>query len=757
MRRRILAVAAALWLGMVQTHVQADGINQTIPLGSGVLNALGTATGSLGAPVVNNGSWADPISNFNASGLNTTTNGSIASGSTTVALGIPSNFVPGANIQVVGAGVSAANLNTTVATVPTYTYVATTGTTTTGGTSTTLTVGSVAGWVAGMGIAIPGALGQFTTLLTTVTVVGATTLTLAQGATAVVTGVPVSSVNTLTLAAAASTSVQGVTVRETGTIIAPTATLTLGSTVGWKAGEGICVNGAGAAAAVLCTTVLSVASGTVLTLAANATTTATAQPVNYDDTVAINAALATQKNVALAGGVYNVTAQILLQFGQILQCAGSGITNIINRGTTNNTIAMTVGSDYVNDCNILQAPDVTPSAGYGVIWGPGTSNISAEISQGGLQRDIISGTWGGIDINGFVSHGLILNTVINGFAATNTMVTINDPQPAGDMKWIGVGLNCDTGAPMNGMVITSSDSTIYTNLDIVGCDPQLTMLTGNSLNQYFVGGSIEGNPGAEVNPLVQIGSSANGILITGTEFAADNGHGSVAISGTANHINISSNILLPNVTGSITNTSSGTDITVANNNAGGSPGSIETHSAASGSGGTRTTSSYFFDVGTVSDNDFTLNAPTGQLDNLNFSVNNVLQWVFTDDLGTILFNDVTTGTFPLIIGPSLVTVPQLAVSAASPVISACGTGTPSVLAGSSPSGGQFTMGTGAPTACTMTFATAYNTAAFCTVTPAGGTAYAGTYRLSASSKAAFTLTLGTGTSSLVWTYTCAGN
>lgn len=100
----------------------------------------------------------------------------------------------------------------------------------------------------------------------------------------------------------------------------------------------------------------------------------------------------------------------------------------------------------------------------------------------------------------------------------------------------------------------------------------------------------------------------------------------------------------------------------------------------------------------------------------------------------------------------------LTVAAAVPAASSCGT-SPAVTAGSSNNAGQFTLGTGTPTACTITFATAYATKAFCTVTPAssGGAAISGGYYLSAQSKSAFTLTIGTGTDSLVWNYTCVGN
>ncbi len=100
-------------------------------------------------------------------------------------------------------------------------------------------------------------------------------------------------------------------------------------------------------------------------------------------------------------------------------------------------------------------------------------------------------------------------------------------------------------------------------------------------------------------------------------------------------------------------------------------------------------------------------------------------------------------------------------SAASlPAISSCGTVTPSVTAGSNSNAGQFVMGsTGSPTACTITFAVPYATNAYCSVTPAiaAAAAISGGYYISAQSKTAFTLTVGTAGTALTFNYTCSGN
>ncbi|MCC3246666.1 hypothetical protein LG047_15300 [Methylocystis sp. WRRC1] len=98
---------------------------------------------------------------------------------------------------------------------------------------------------------------------------------------------------------------------------------------------------------------------------------------------------------------------------------------------------------------------------------------------------------------------------------------------------------------------------------------------------------------------------------------------------------------------------------------------------------------------------------------------------------------------------------RVTVTAALPSLSTCGT-SPAVTAGSSNNGGSFTLGTGSPTACTVTFNSAYANTAFCTVTPRSSLG-AVTYYISSQSKTAFTVTLSAGTDSAQFNYTCFGN
>jgi hypothetical protein len=99
------------------------------------------------------------------------------------------------------------------------------------------------------------------------------------------------------------------------------------------------------------------------------------------------------------------------------------------------------------------------------------------------------------------------------------------------------------------------------------------------------------------------------------------------------------------------------------------------------------------------------------------------------------------------------------VSIGSPTLSTCGA-SPTIGANSTNRSGTFTTGSsGTPTGCTVTFANAYPTSAFCSISPANTAANGvsgGTY-ISAQGASAFTVTLGTGTNSAKYNYTCQGN
>ncbi len=115
----------------------------------------------------------------------------------------------------------------------------------------------------------------------------------------------------------------------------------------------------------------------------------------------------------------------------------------------------------------------------------------------------------------------------------------------------------------------------------------------------------------------------------------------------------------------------------------------------------------------------------------------------------------STPAYPLDVAGSIRTTQAVLNSSAAPTISACGTSPPAAAAGSNNNSGQLTLGTGSPTACTVTFANAFPSHAFCTLTAASS--YTGSFYISSQTNAAFTVTLGTGTSSVKFNYTCGGN
>ena len=92
-----------------------------------------------------------------------------------------------------------------------------------------------------------------------------------------------------------------------------------------------------------------------------------------------------------------------------------------------------------------------------------------------------------------------------------------------------------------------------------------------------------------------------------------------------------------------------------------------------------------------------------------------------------------------------------------PALNPCGS-SPVIDSNSTNQSGTLTTGTGTPTVCTLTFTTAYPTAAQCSITPANAAANGvsgGTY-ISSQNSAGFTITLGTGTSSAAYNYVCFG-
>jgi hypothetical protein len=90
-------------------------------------------------------------------------------------------------------------------------------------------------------------------------------------------------------------------------------------------------------------------------------------------------------------------------------------------------------------------------------------------------------------------------------------------------------------------------------------------------------------------------------------------------------------------------------------------------------------------------------------------------------------------------------------AAATPTLSACGTG-PAFAGTASDTAGRATVGSGPPTACTLTFGAAFGTAPICTITPVGSP-QSQTF-ISSLSTTAITWTWGTATAGQQFNYTC---
>lgn len=453
--------------------------------------------------------WVSAAANFNASGLNSTGVGSITSGSPTLTLSfVLPGLENGKTVTVAGAGAAGATLSAIVSS-------------------------------------------------------GAGTLT-------------------LTLSANASTTVTNATVATVGSITSGSHTLTMTSTAGWQVGFSADVAGAGAAGVDLITPVTALTS-TTLTLSAAASTTVTNAIVNFDDTAAINAALASQNNVHLDVGQYNVTGELEIAFPQWFQCDGAVVRNmrgvstiansanggsiIWNRGKTNNVINMTSQQSHLADCAIAQANDITPTAGYGLQFGSGSSTL---LYNGWIERNFVWNTFRLLNVNQGVLNWSVMNNIFDSFTFTNLeLVTLNNPEPAGDIRWIGNSFEIFGSGNLVGVDFVDTDTGIWIWNDFNGCAPCLDFENALSQRQHFIANSFEGNGNAS-DVLINAG---NFLTFTGNEFEQPGGFTAFSIAGAADFITISGN----NASTSrlILNTSSGTHMNFSGNTDDGTGNTIE--------------------------------------------------------------------------------------------------------------------------------------------------------------------------------------
>jgi hypothetical protein len=426
-----------------------------------VSGPLGIALGSRGGIAVKLAPTVNPILTYNASGMNTTAQGAVASGTTALSTNYALNYFVGESIVVTGAGVSGANLLTTVAAVP--------------------------------------------------------------------------SAYSITLATNASTTVTAGTVYTIGSISASSNILTVASTTGWAVGYGIDVAGAGAAGADLITSVTAV-SPTGLTIAANASTTVTNAKINFDDTSAINAALATQNNVILDARSFNITSALNIAYPQAVSCAGilpPNGTVIFNRSAANNMWNITVGNFVLTNCAFLQASEITATGGYGINLGTSSGSITGGliswIYENGLYHDVFLGP-NVTDV--YIEHSSFQGSL-------GELLTLNNPVPAGGNWFIANAFGCNSNSPQTGVDDISSDTSIWLADNIQSCDPMVSLNTSSASGQQFIGGTFEGsNLATYTRPLVPIGNGAQRNSFIGTEFETDQGQGAVVVSGRSTQVTL---------------------------------------------------------------------------------------------------------------------------------------------------------------------------------------------------------------------------
>ena len=137
-----------------------------------------------------------------------------------------------------------------------------------------------------------------------------------------------------------------------------------------------------------------------------------------------------------------------------------------------------------------------------------------------------------------------------------------------------------------------------------------------------------------------------------------------------------------------------------------------------------------------------------------FTVANTWAQLQTFTLGAT-FNGVATFNSAVTFNADITAALHYLNSSGVPVASTCGT-SPIIGANSNNFSGAFTTGTGAPTACTITFANAYPAASSCAVSPANEAAAGSFIYISAQSASAFTVSFLSAADSMKYQYVCGG-
>lgn len=344
----------------------------------------------------------------------------------------------------------------------------------------------------------------------------------------------------------------GVITTTTGTISSGTNSLSVASASGWSVGMGIAIANAGTGGNTELITYITGINGTTFTIYDNASTTATGQIVNHDDTRALQAAFDSGRNVHIRAGQYNITStstitkSIMITGDRAVDNlahtspiqSNTGGTVIWNRSVTSDVL--NISSSYVTLANLAieQKSDITPTAGYAIILG----NASTRVRMTEIHSVLIYGTYGGLKVTGNVIPAFIHNNLfftLGGYSNTSGAVYVNNPAPAGDIQWVANYFRVINPGVV--VYITNADESNFTSNKISDGDPCLKIddSNGRVARQMFSNNSFE-STGTNVNPVIVISSSAPSkvyqISFNGDEIGYENGKGGILIDNYASNI-----------------------------------------------------------------------------------------------------------------------------------------------------------------------------------------------------------------------------
>jgi hypothetical protein len=281
----------------------------------------------------------------------------------------------------------------------------------------------------------------------------------------------------------------------TGTIANASNSLTVASATSWVNGQGILIEGAGAAGDgndLICDCVS--VSGTTLTLyagncstACNASTAACSGggcAVRHDDTYDFEQCEELDTNIFIPSGVMNISSAITIDHSIKIIGAGKAETYIYNYGTTNDVFNVESDSVSIEDLYIVQME--TPTDGSSIVVGnTGVRNYVSVEDVNCFQSYVClelknsgNGIFMGMDGSDFVKAGLWLN---------------NTP-PYGDNTFMNDRFSMSAASNnASGILIDAADihrfinvyaKNFETNLEITGANGTVNGLT-------FIGCSFE--------------------------------------------------------------------------------------------------------------------------------------------------------------------------------------------------------------------------------------------------------------------------